>query len=112
MNKKGDCFFVALQLIQDYGSLHDRITPVKTYKNIPDDESPMITHAYAIMDDSLEEKSHAWIEVGDWVIDFSNRCGCVQDRHTYRGTHRVREPKSFDRDTVLAVLYHRPPTAF
>lgn len=112
MSKQGDCFFVALQMIQDYGSSYDRITPVKINKNISDDQIPKVIHALVTLEDGSVDKPHAWIEVGDWAIDFSNRNDCVMDRHMYKDIHQVREPKSFDRDTVLAVLYSSPPNPF
>lgn len=85
---------------------------IKVCKDISCYESPIVIHALTTLENGSIDKPHAWIEVGDWAIDFSNCNDCVQDRHTYRDTHHVREPKSFDRDTVLAVLYSYPPKPF
>jgi hypothetical protein len=110
MKKSGDCMFVSLQIIQDWGTVNDKVRSSLIGYGIPDNLEPYLVHAYVTSDD--KEFKHAMIQVDDWVIDLSNGTSNVCRIDDYRDIHQVREPKLFDRNTVLAILYSGPSGPF
>jgi hypothetical protein len=112
---RGDCFFIALQMIQDYSTEYDTITQRLEDNGVDPNtlnfSTLVLAHGVARMN-SGKMANHAWIEVGDWVIDYSNGNTSVDPKVSYRIAKEIKEPKLFDRDTVLMILKSKPPSAY
>jgi hypothetical protein len=106
--KKGDCCFAALQLIQDYSTSFDRLLGDLEDREITakmlGSKEPVLAHGKVKLD-SGNEGIHAWIEFGDFAIDYSNGNDSVDYKKNVR-KKSVSEPKLFKRDIVLTYLTH------
>lgn len=105
--KKQDCFYFTLHLMQCH---------LKNYKNIekilndhritpPDQLNPYLIHGYVDQSNGDSKRiMHAWVEVGEHVIEYSGENDHVYTVNSYRASHNAEEIERFTAEEAFEIL--------
>ena len=114
--KKGDCFFVALQMIHDHGRDDDPIPEILREHNIDvsglDMTKIFLVHGEGVVKTPEGKQKigrHAWVELDGLVIDYSNRSRIVEpDASTYYTNLQIQPAIRLQLQEVLSLLLFDP----
>lgn len=113
--KLGNCFYVALQMIH-YATTDDDIIPLFLSRNEIDvasvDYDQLFLCHGLVRDLSGKQLIHGWIELNNWVIDYSNGNQVINDISKYYNDHSVVLKRKFGRERVLQILLSTPESLY
>ena len=110
--KKGNCFYVALQMIYDANQHEGPIPEILEYKNINKDDFDILRDIRLVhglvSENGQEYIKHAWTELGDYVIDFSNGHQLCVPQSDYYKRFYILDPRRFSRNEVAQNMTDDP----
>ena len=106
----GNCFVVALQMVYDQSTTDDILPTIiaKHGHNTKDFDydTLRLVHGSAMIND--QRRNHAWVEIGDYAIDYSNRCEVMSLKEIYydpkKNDHRL--SIALRREQVLLLMQY------
>lgn len=108
----GDCMFMALQIIQSVGIDGKAIPPILTrHEQNPDNfkDALVLFGVGRSRMNNGNHRFHCWIEIGEYVIDYSNEQQIFVTRNVFRRSNNVRVSMSLDWTGVCSLLLDKLP---
>lgn len=111
----GNCYWNALQLVQDYSTKHDKIPSYFSDHDLPFNyegfgEIQLVHGRLSTL--PIHNNKHAWVEIGEWVIDYANKSEIIRNIDTYYNDFGVTESTSVGRELSFAICRSKPDSPY